>query len=161
MDFLPELEALLPLTAALLRTAHFTIHEGVVQVILGGSRGLRGGYHPDSDVDLTLVVGSADLPDREPEREQFLRSVVQTSLDHWRGAVELDTAAVFDTGDGRGLRLFDLREYDAQIIGQGVPDSLGLYKIQKGFNGYVPTAILDFRLVYPLLTIWRRSPRPE
>jgi hypothetical protein len=155
-DFTPELQALLPETHALLVEAHFVVHPAVKAVVLGGSRGLRGGHRPDSDLDLTLLVGGADLPVEESARESTLRAILHTSLDQWRGLVELDTAVAFDHGASDGLRLFYARAYHQALMRDCGPDMFGMYKIQKGFTGYVPTAILDFRLVYPLLVIWQR-----
>ncbi|MFN8448067.1 MAG: hypothetical protein U0521_05640 [Anaerolineae bacterium] len=61
-EFLPELEILLPEASEILRAANLTVHDAVRQVTLEGSRGLAGGFRPDSDIDLTLIVDAAQLP---------------------------------------------------------------------------------------------------
>ena len=59
-------------------------------------------------------------------------------------------------GSPDALRMFSVRDYDAALVSTCAPQ-IGLYKLQKGFSGYVPPEILDWRKVYPLLTIWERS----
>lgn len=157
--FEPDFQKLLPETYAIVAAASLTVHDGVTMVVLEGSRGLDGHPRPDSDVDMSLIVDSAMLPSGEPAREAFLRDVIQTTLDRWRGAVELDTAAVFDPG--HGLALFEQRYYDENLAGAIRASPLqqgyfGLYKMQKGFNGYVPAGIIDLQKVYLMLVIWRR-----
>ncbi|MBI5667610.1 MAG: hypothetical protein HZC41_06345 [Chloroflexi bacterium] len=150
--FEPDFLKLLPETYAIVAAGNLTVHDGVKLVVLEGSRGLDGYPRPDSDVDVSLVVDSAALPADEPARENFLREVISTTLDHWRGVVELDMAAVFDIG--YGLALFERRDYDPALERDG--GCFGIYKTQKGFNGYVPQAIIDLKRVYPMLVIWRR-----
>ena len=128
----------------------------VTQVTLEGSRGLAGGCRPDSDVDLTLVVDAAQLPTTEPERAHLLRAVLHTTLDAWRSPVDVDLAAVFDIGGCCGLRCFDQRDWDDAIIrGRGV-DCFGIYKVQRGFDGYVKSGV-ELKKVYPMLVIWRQE----
>ena len=57
----PALAEQLPDTHALLMRAGLCIHDAVQRVTLHGSRGPRGGAHPDSDPDLCLVVDSRSL----------------------------------------------------------------------------------------------------
>lgn len=155
--FLPELESLLPETYQILRDANLVVHDAVRGVNLEGSRGLAGGARPDSDVDLTLIVDAALLPATEPERANLLRAVLQTTLDAWESPVDLDTAAVFDTGGCCGLRCLDQRQWDDAVVrGRGV-DCFGTYKVQRGFDGYVDIAV-QLALMYPMLAIWRREP---
>lgn len=155
--FLPELESLLPETHAILAHANLVVHDAVRQVALEGSRGLAGGCRPDSDVDLTLIVDAARLPAAEPMRADLLRGVLLTTLDAWNSPVDLDTAAVFDKGDCCGLRCFDQRQWDDAIVGGRGLDCFGIYKIQRGFNGYVTSGV-ELRKMYPMLVIWRREP---
>ncbi len=150
----PELDRLLPHTASLLKITRWQVHPGVLRVVLIGSRGLNGHPRPDSDIDLSLIVDPALLPAAEPEREQFLRAVIETTLESWHGPVELDTAAPFGSADA--LRMFSVRDYDAALVSACAPH-IGLYKLQKGFSGYVPPHMLDWQKLYPLLTIWERS----
>ena len=123
---------------------------------LEGSRGLAGGCRTDtSDVDLTLIVDAALLPAAEPERADLLRAVLHTTLDAWRGSVDLDSAAVFDIGGCCDLRCLDQRGWDDAIIrGRGI-DCFGVYKIQRGFDGYVAQGV-ELARMYPMLAIWRR-----
>jgi hypothetical protein len=154
--FTPELAQLLPTTHALLQAAHLVVHPAVARVALTGSRGLGGSPRPDSDVDLSLVVDRAALPAAEPAREQLLRSIVETTLSVWRGPVECDLAAIYDER-GCDLRCFSGRRAAPPACPQGDSCRFGIYKLQKGFAGYVPWAIIDLPKVYPLLEIWRRG----
>ena len=155
-EFSPDLAALLPESDHLLRGANLVVREEVYQVTLEGSRGLAGGCRADSDIDLTLLVDAAQLPAAEPEPARALRSILRTTLDQWRSPVDLDIAAVFDKGGCCGLRCFGERVWnDALIRGRGV-DCFGIYKIQRGFDGYVESGV-RLAQVYPILTIWRRE----
>jgi hypothetical protein len=152
--FEPDFQKLLPETYAIVSAANLTVHDAVTMVVLEGSRGLEGKPRPDSDVDVSLLVDGTALPPDDPAREALLRDVIDTTLDHWRGAVELDTAAVFDIG--HGLALFEQRYYDETFLPECADGRFGIYKTQKGFNGYVPPSVIDLKLVYPMLVIWRR-----
>jgi hypothetical protein len=150
-----ELATLLPETHDLLETANLVVHNGVSRIVLHGSRGLAGGHHPDSDIDLSLIVNGGQLPPAEPAREVFLRDVLQTTLRCWRGPVEADLCAIFETRTG-GLKPFDATDYDPHLCPAGATEGFCLFKIQKGFDGYVDAAGLQIELMYPCLTIWRR-----
>ncbi len=104
---------------------------------------------------MTLIVDAGRLPESEPDRADRLRAVLRTTLDQWRGAVELDTAAVFDQGGCCGLRCLDQRGWDDAIIGGRGIDCFGIYKIQRGFDGYVTQGV-ELARMYPMLAIWRR-----
>ncbi|MBK8031188.1 MAG: nucleotidyltransferase domain-containing protein [Chloroflexi bacterium] len=110
----PQLDRLLPQTAALLKITRWQVHPGVLRVVLIGSRGLDGHPRPDSDIDLSLIVDPAMLPPAEPEREQFLRAVIETTLNSWQSPVEVDVAAPFGSPDA--LRMFSVRDYDAALV---------------------------------------------
>jgi hypothetical protein len=155
VDFDSDFERLLPEAYAIIRRSNLVVHNAVEQIFLSGSRGLAGGYRPDSDVDLSLMVDIQQLPARDPERENLLRNVLDTSLSRWKGPVEIDLAAVFDRGDCCGLRCFQTRDYDAEIIGDRGTDCFGIFKVQRGFNGYVIHGVQLARM-YPLLRIWHR-----
>lgn len=133
--FAPELEAQLPQSHALLQAAHVRLHPAVERVALSGSRGLDGQPRPDSDVDLSLVVARDALPAGEPEREQRLRAVVETTQSTWAGSVECDLAAVFDER-GCGLRCLAGQRDAPPACADGEPYRFGIYKPQKGFAGY-------------------------
>jgi predicted nucleotidyltransferase len=154
--FAPELARLLPETHALLQAAHLVVHPAVGRVVLTGSRGVRGAPRPDSDVDLSLVVAGAALPADEPTREQLLRAVLETTLSAWRGPVECDLAAVYDER-GCDLLCFSGQRDAAPECPGGGGCRFGIYKLQKGFAGDVPWAIIELPKIYPLLEIWRRE----
>jgi hypothetical protein len=155
-QFLPELAILLPETDALLRQANITLHEAVSQITLLGSRGLAGGHHPTSDIDLSLMVDTTQLPSHEPERGDVLREVLETTLNAWQSPLDVDLAAVFDLGTCCGMRCFQERVWNDEIIqGRGV-DCFGIYKIQRGFDGYVTEGV-RLAVMYPLLVIWQRD----
>jgi hypothetical protein len=153
--FAPELTQLLPTTHALLQAAHLVVHPAVERVALTGSRGVGGSPRPDSDVDLSLVVDRAALPPDEPARESLLRTVIATTRFAWRGPVECDLAAIY-AERGCDLRCFSGQRDAPPACPQGDSCRFGIYKLQKGFAGYVPWAIIDLPKIYPLLEIWRR-----
>lgn len=154
--FAPQLAQSLPRTHALLCEARLTLHPAVERVTLSGSRGLDGRPRPDSDVDLTLVVARAALPSADPEREQLLRAVLETTLSSWRGTVECDLAAVFDER-GCGLPCLAGRRDAPPACSRDDGCRFGLYKTQKGFDGYVPWEIIELERIYPVLEIWRHE----
>lgn len=155
-SFQPEIYDLLPETAELLRVTNLTVHEAVCQVTLLGSRGLAGGYRPYSDIDLSLMVDPMMLPAAEPYRAQVLRTVIATTLDHWRAPLDVDLAAVFDKGDCCGMACFRQREWNDVIINGRGEDCFGVYKVQRGFDGYVTQGV-RLAAMYPMLVIWRRA----
>lgn len=147
------LRAELPETYRLLASANLTLHPAVTRVVLSGSRGPAGGARADSDVDLTLIVDSGGLP-VGPELARLLEDVLATTLDNWRGAVEADLAAVFDSR-GCGLGCFAERDYQAGACPTGDVDCFGIYKTQKGFSGFVPPIGIQTAKVHPCLVIWQ------
>lgn len=156
IEYLPELAALLPATHDFLRESRLVVHDAVRQVTLLGSRGLAGGAQVASDLDLSLMVDTDLLPATEPDRAQMLRSVLETTLNAWESPIEIDLAAVFDKGGCCGLRCFSLRTWDEAVIqGRGV-DCFGVYKTQRGFNGYVTEGVRLDHMV-PMLVIWRST----
>jgi hypothetical protein len=150
--FAEALSTRLPATDALLRSSNLTIHPAVSHIILHGSRGLAGGYRPDSDIDLSLLVDP--LPALQLERT--LQAAIETTLDHWRGPIELDLAAIFDL-QWCELKCFDQTQWDEQICARGGVDCFGLYKTQKGFKGLITNAGVQVKLMYPCLKIWQRA----
>jgi hypothetical protein len=154
-EFSPDLGRLLPATHALLLASNLVFHPIVERVTLEGSRGLGGHPRPDSDVDLSLVVRPGALPAEEPAREALLRAVLATTLDSWHGPVECDLAAIEDER-GCGLHCFAGERHQAPECPAGGGCRFGIYKIQRGMNGYVPWDIIRIDLLYPLLEIWRR-----
>lgn len=154
LEFDPFFAACLPATYALLKAAHLTVHSSVCRVVLHGSRGLAGGYRPDSDLDLSLIVAPpALLP--PAALDDLLQEVLETTLHYWQGAVEADLAAVFEVR-GCGLKCFDLTAWEDSFCLLGGEDCFGLYKIQKGFRGRVENAGVQVKRMIPCLTIWKR-----
>jgi hypothetical protein len=141
----------LPHIHKLLTVANLVVHPSVSQVVLHGSRGLAGGFRPDSDVDLSLIV---DPPQRD-NFEQELNRVVRTTLDHWQAAIEIDLAVIFDIQDCN-LRCFEQATWQERVCRLGGVDCFGLYKVQKGFQGIVTGAGIRVELMYPCITIWQR-----
>jgi hypothetical protein len=147
---------LLPATHALLLASNLVVHPAVERVTLEGSRGLAGHPRPDSDVDLSLVVRSSLLPAEEPARETLLRAVLATTLDAWRGPIECDLAAIYDER-GCGVPCFSGELYHVPECPAGGACQFGIYKTQRGIDGYVPWEIIRMDMIYPLLEIWRRG----
>ena len=142
----------LPETHRLLTLGRLVVHPVVSRITVHGSRGLAGGHRPDSDIDLALHVPNIDLPGRS-EQANFLRHVLQTTLESWNGPAELDLAVVFDKS-GCGLRCFDRQAWDGNACERDGVSCLGLYKIQKGFDGFVEGPAVQVKLMYPMLTVW-------
>ena len=155
MDFEPLLKSSLPETYELLRASNLTLHPAVSRAFLHGSRGLAGGYRPDSDIDLSLLV---DLPAgiTAPELPVLMRRVLELTLNNWQGSIEADLAAAFDIRNCK-LKCFDRASWDEQLCRFGGIDCFGLYKIQKGFNGFVTNAGVQVKRMYPCLKIWQRD----
>jgi hypothetical protein len=148
-NFEASFVAALPETARLLRSATLTVHPRVRTIVLHGSRGLAGGHRPDSDVDLSLVADTGGLS-YGPELATLLREVLKTTLRHWTGPVEADLAAVFDTR-GCGLACFA----GGAACAEGGVDCFGLYKVQRGFQGFVTNAGIEVERMQPCTVIWR------
>ena len=88
----------------------------------------------------------------------LLREVVDFTLDSWRSGVELDTAAVFDRSNC-GLRCFSWTMFEPDACRTEAPDCFGLYKTQKGFDGFVPPIGVRIRKAYPMLAVWEATRR--
>ena len=156
-QFESALSSLLPETYALLASSNLVVHPRVSRITLHGSRGPAGGYRPNSDIDLSLIV-STDEPREIASLRGLLQRVLETTLGNWRGPTELDLAAVFDTMDC-GLRCFDLATQDDRLCAIGGGDCFGVYKTQKGFHGFVSGAAVQVERIHPCLTIWRNEAR--
>ena len=152
-QFNPALAKHLPETHALLVETGLRVHDAVERITLHGSRGPRGEARLDSDLDLCLVVKSSSLA-AAPNQDAFLRAVLNTTLQHWQSEIEPDLATVFDKS-GCGLRCLDQSEFSSGLCASTV-DCMGLFKIQKGFDGFVSDPAVDCSKMYPLMTIWNR-----
>ncbi len=151
-SFLPELKSLLPETYSLLLSANLVVDEKITRVILHGSRGLKGGARPDSDIDLSLIVDIRDLS--RPELETCLQNIIETTLSRWRSKIELDLVVVFDIKDC-GLICFDQTAWKESLCLHFGEDCFGLYKIRKGYEGLVVKGGVQVKLMYPCLKIWQ------
>ena len=115
-------------------------------------------YRPDSDVDLSLIVDTQ--PGMTATKLQvLLQNALELVLNNWQGSVEPDLAAVFDSRNC-GLRCFDQTTWHEHWCTLGGVDCFGLYKIQKGFSGFIVNAGVRVKQMYPCLQIWSRNGRP-
>jgi hypothetical protein len=153
-DFEPQLAALCPETARLLQDAALAVHPCVTAITLHGSRGPAGDYRPDSDVDMCLIVDTAGVTERA-ELAALLRAVLNTTLENWQGVIEADLAAVYDR-QGCGLSCFEQPAWDEVRCEIGGQDCFGLYKIQRGYEGFVEQGI-EVPKMYPCLVAWRSA----
>ena len=154
-DFEPALAASLPATFELLMSSHLVIHPGVSRIILHGSRGLAGGDRPASDIDLSLIVDP--LPAlKEADLGSFLFDVLETTRSQWRSVIELDAAIIYDTHSCT-LTCFDQTMWNPQLCTIAGVDCFGLYKVGKGFHGFVTHAGVEVKRMYPCLKIWQRT----
>ena len=152
VNFLPGFSASLPDTHRLLGSANLVVHPNVSQIVLHGSRGLAGGCRPDSDIDLSLIV---DVPKAQITGDLF-HKITKITLDNWLAPIEVDLAVIYDLKKC-GLNCFNLTHWGpdlCQIVGV---DCFGLYKLQKGFCGFVKNAGVQVQLMYPCLKIWQRK----
>lgn len=149
-----RIRELLPETYKILTEANLTVHPYVYEVLLEGSRGPANRYRPDSDIDLSLLADT-EMLHRAVNEEKILREIIDTTLNNWEGPVELDTAAVFDINHCQLHCLKADFSLDDICPDKGV-DCLGVYKTQRGFNGYVPKFGVRIDLLHPLMTVWKR-----
>ncbi len=152
-EFNAQLVQKLPETHALLKTGNLVIHDAVNRVTLHGSRGLAGNPRIDSDIDLAFITDDSVLttPTEQPD---LLTEVLTTTLNSWLGNAELDLAVVFDR-KGCGLKCLKFDNYDFSTC-LNMVDCMGIFKLQKGFTGYVDTKTVDCRKMKPSMTIWER-----
>lgn len=154
LNFEKELETLLPETFSLLNSSGLAIHEKVIYVVLHGSRGLAGGARLDSDIDLSLIVDINTLS--QPSIKALLERVTAITLEQWQSHVELDLAVIFDSRSCN-LKCFRRKAWDETLCIQGGEDCFGIYKINKGFSGFINNAGIQVQRMYPCLVIWHRK----
>jgi predicted nucleotidyltransferase len=150
-----EIKKKLPNTYKILKDSGLMIHPYVYKVVLTGSRGLAGNYRKDSDIDLSLLLDTMNLKSNEGE-EKVLKKVLEITLSNWKSEIELDTAVVFDICNCQ-LSCFNCETSKEKLCKEKGIDCFGLYKIQKGFNGYVPKIGIDIERVYPMMTVYERK----
>ena len=151
-DYMPGLANALPETYRLLASSRIVVHPSVRKITLHGSRGPAGGYRDDSDIDLCLVTDIRCTVTGDKNAGLLLKEVLLTTLDNSECPVELDLAAVFDSKNC-GLTCFDINDYPQLKCSKSETGCIGIYKIQKGFTGFVPP-VFSAREMYPLFTIW-------
>jgi predicted nucleotidyltransferase len=154
-SFLPEFTRTLPETCSLLLSANLVLHPGVSRVILHGSRGLAGKHRVDSDIDLSLIV---DLQ-KDQRTQSLFHEITRTTLDNWQSPIEVDLAIIYDLRNCK-QKCFEQKNWDMDFCTIGGTDCFGLYKIQKGFNGFVTNAGIHVQRMYPCLKIWQREETP-
>ncbi|MGE5224101.1 MAG: nucleotidyltransferase domain-containing protein [Omnitrophica WOR_2 bacterium] len=157
-SFEPPFPDVLPQTYTLLASGGLVAHPMVTRIVLHGSRGLAGNYRPDSDIDLSLLVEDAVPSALSQERASQFQEVIETTLLEWSSPVELDLAVIFPIRPC-GLRCFQVTAYQPDICPDGGLDCFGIYKIQKGFQGFVQNAGIQVSRMYPCITIWKKPER--
>ena len=150
-EFGQRFKSILPETCKSLIESNLWVHESVSTITLHGSRGLSANSRPNSDIDLTLLI-TANRLDQESDPASFLAKVLNTSLANWKGEFELDLAVAFDKLNC-GLKCFEFEAFESSVC-EATIDCIGLYKLQKGFKGFVTGPIVDVSKMYPLITIW-------
>ena len=134
-------------TEKLLKEGGLSIHPAVGKISLEGSRGLKGGFRDDSDIDISLI-----LKKHIQVSEKLCADVINHSLSRWQSDIELDLSVIFDKLKC-GLKCFGVNEYKPELCNRGT-DCVGIYKIQKGFAGFIENMGLSIELMYPCLIIW-------
>lgn len=136
-------------TAEIIRNSNLLLHPAVLRVTLEGSRGLKGGCSSDSDLDLGLVLANP-----EQITYSFCEEVLLYTLNNWQGRVELDLAVIFDKS-GCGLKCLNYSSFQVDICAKGT-DCIGLFKLQKGYSGFIDDIGLEIKYAYPCLVIYDR-----
>lgn len=150
LDFHPQLASALPQTYSILKSSNLTVHACVSRLILHGSRGLANCFRVDSDIDLSLIV------DTPPDDVILFRDIYETTRGHWKSATALDLAVVFDKNQC-GLKCFDQTTWNANVCKSDGIACFGLYKLGKGFDGWVTNTGVRVDRMYPCLKIWERG----
>lgn len=143
----------IPETFRILESSNLVIHPQVYRISLHGSRGPAGFARSDSDMDLCLHLDITQVG-TEYELERLLRKVLDISISNWRGPIDLDLAAVYALHEG-GLEFFQEDFYDAERFPATACGHFALFKVQKGFDGYVDGNEVRLEKMYPFLIIWQ------
>lgn len=153
-DFKPELKEKLPETWEILKASAIRVNPRVKKVTLHGSRGPRGKFRVNSDLDICIVtdIDIQLLP--EQHWDVILRRVLKMTLDNSKCPVTLDVAAVFDHM-GCSLRCLGVEKYEDLKCPLDTPGCMGVYKLQQGFKGFMPP-ITQIEKMFPYMTIWER-----
>lgn len=143
-------------TYQILNSGHLVLHPAVTQVTLHGSRGLAGKFRADSDIDLSLLISAVEPPEINQDFEKLCFEVLQETLSHWKSEIELDLAVIFPLYTCH-LACFQVNYYDPSVCPSSGVDCFGIYKIQKGFSGFVLNAGIQVEKMYPLITVWKKE----
>lgn len=141
---------------SILCSSKLVIHPTVSQITLHGSRGLAGNSRPDSDIDLSLLVSKPVQPKVDHQLEGLMQAVLNVTLSNWNSPVELDLAAIFPIHPCNFV-CFQVNNYDPALCSVGGVDCFGIYKIQKGFSGFVLNSGIQVEKMYPLITVWKKN----
>jgi hypothetical protein len=153
-DFMPELKEKLPETWAMLKASRITINPRVQKVTLHGSRGPRGKFRVNSDLDLCLITDINIQLIPEQHWDILLRRVLMTTLNNTQCPVELDVAVVFDH-IGCGLHCFSVDKFENLKCRSEQAGCMGVYKLQQGWKGILPP-ITKVEKMFPFMTIWEK-----
>jgi hypothetical protein len=155
-QFDPIFTCCLPETFSILQSAGLTVHPSVSQITLHGSRCLARNYRPGSDIDLSLLAFFATPPLINDDLEIKLEEVIEVTLHNWRGHIDLDLAVIFPL-QPCSFACFQTTTHNPSLCSLGGIDCFGIYKIQKGFSGFVLDAGILVERMYPCITIWRKQ----
>lgn len=140
---------------SILQSGNLMVHPAVNQITLHGSRGLAGNPRPNSDIDLSLLIPVPFPYKIDDDLEDLMRDVLNVTLSNWKSPMELDLAAIFPI-NSCCFECFQVNYYDPFLCPKGGADCFGIYKIQKGFSGFVLNAGIQVEKMYPLITIWKK-----
>ncbi|MBE0686128.1 MAG: hypothetical protein IH585_09020 [Anaerolineaceae bacterium] len=155
-QFAPTFIAQCSETHQILHSGHLVLHPAVTQVTLHGSRGLAGKFRPDSDIDLSLLISCTEPPEINNGFEKLCIEVLDVTLSQWKSEMELDLAVIFPLHTCN-FACFQVNNYDPALCSLGYVDCFGIYKIQKGFSGFVLSAGIQVEKMYPLITVWKKK----
>jgi len=155
-QFAPTFIAQCSETYQILQSGHLVLHPAVTQVTLHGSRGLAGKFRPDSDIDLSLLISAVEPPEINQDLEKLCTEVLQVTLSQWKREIELDLAVIFPL-HACNFACFQVNDYYPALCSLGGVDCFGIYKIQKGFSGFVLNAGIQVEKMYPLITVWKKN----
>ena len=153
-EFEYEFEQEYPKASELLKKGGLTVHEGVQKITLHGSRGPKGGFRDDSDLDVSLIVDTGQYPDIKHDAE-LAKEILYATLANWHDNVKLDLTIVFDI---RGCKLvcFNEPQYATGVCtAAGGIDCFGMFRIEDGIPDYVINASTNIKSIYPCIVIWR------
>jgi hypothetical protein len=150
-----SIKKLLPVTYEILKEANLNVHPYVYKIVLSGSRGLSNSFRENSDIDLSLLADIKNF-DSQMNQEQIFKEILNVTINNWKSRIELDTVVVFDICNCN-LDCFNHEYFYDGICKKGGIDCMGLYKIQKGFNGFVPKMGVSIKLIHPVITLWERD----